>query len=40
MSSGLNGTSASKNNGKEWEVMIQEQSSACKTTYQSKKQQN
>ena len=40
MSSSLNGTSASNNNGKECEVMIQELLSACITTYESKKQQN
>ena len=40
MSSSLNDTSASDNNEKECEVIIQEQSSACITTYKSKKQQN
>ena len=40
MSSSLNITSVSIKNGKECEVMIQEQSSAYITTYQSKKQQN
>ena len=40
MSSCLNGTSASNNNGKECEIMIQEPLSTCISTYQSNKQQN
>ena len=40
MSSSLNGTFASNNNGKQCEVIIQKPPSACITTYQSKEQQN